>query len=182
MRKLYFLTVAFLVMTCLFACKKENNPAATITGKWNLQQQNSVQYVDGVKTIDTILFASSNNASNINFSKDGTYTSLSVFTSIDNNLGGTAASSNQQSGTYNYSGSSFSLSSGVAGFNNFIGFFATTMTAESTTPAITPISYVTKVVQLTSSKLTLHTETNFTGTYNSVSKTYKVVYDLYYTR
>src|ERR1700754_1952267 len=100
MRKLYVLTAAVLVVTCLFACNKENNPAATITGKWNLQQQNSVQYVDGVKTIDTILLASSNNASNINFSKDGTYTSLSTFTSIDNDLGGTAASSSETSGTY----------------------------------------------------------------------------------
>lgn len=179
MRKLYLFLIAALLVSGLFACKKDSKRelAAKLMGNWTLQRQNAVQYIDGVKQADTVFLASGNSSANVDFNPDGHYTSNSIF--VNPGLGG-GSNSSQINGTYTFDGSAFSVSAGVSGFSNF-GFFAFSTTAQTTAPMVQYGAYTAHIDQLTANKLTLHTETNYTVNGENSTHAYQLIYDLYYT-
>jgi hypothetical protein len=91
---------------------------AMLIGKWNLQQEHFVQYIDRVKQTDTTLNASSSSISNFQFNKDASFLSAAFSeSSTPGSLsGGLQVAVDTVRGTYSLSASTFNLSSPVAGF------------------------------------------------------------------
>ena len=176
--------IAVLMLFCLFSCNKGSNPgpynhlpndaASLILGKWNLQKESLVQYVDGVKKIDTTFNTSSNNIAAVEFNKNDTYSSESAY--ISNSLS-SGASNMETTGTYSIVGQVFIVNGAIAGFDTSLSFLNF-----SEVPVITPVSHSIQINQLTASSLNLHTEYVYTYTLNNVSKTNKTETDYYYTK
>ena len=160
--------------------------AGLIVGKWNLQQEKFMQYIDGIKKVDTSYTTSSLNISKAQFNSDGTYNCASH--SISGNgssslAGGTIVVASQDStyGTYTLNGSALNLSSTLAGFSNAAFFGSITASTISTTNVFVSRSF--QVSELTSSKLTVHLELMYTNTNTSaVTQTFKDEEDLYYSK
>ena len=195
MNKLSYIFILLLVVCGLAACHpgSGNNitptPSALIVGKWNLQQQKTVQYVNGVMKVDTTYLASSNSIANLQFNKDGSYHSASHFVSeigspIANPLNGGityTAAQDSTAGTYSIKNTSLNFSALVAGFASGAtpSFYGTTV---STLPTYTLISNTSQINELSTSKLNMHTEVVYSATLNSVVITYKNEIDFYYTK
>jgi hypothetical protein len=155
-----------------------------IIGQWTLQQEKYVQYVDAVKTQDVILNASSNNIATVQFNKDGTFASASVYSSdpTTSGLGSLPANvSAATTGTYGFADNLFHMSPYVTGLASgdagFYGFITT-----SSIPAYSPVSNTVKINQLTASDLNMHIEVVYTLTSDNVVQTYKTVGDYYYSK
>lgn len=185
MKKLSLLLSA-VALVSVISCKKDNNsPKATqqdmIVGKWNLQKQNVAEYVDGVSVSDSTLTASNKIVSYTQFDKSGSFTSVSVYNSAG--IGSLSPSSvtavDSLKGTYTFTGSLFSLSTLSVG-----SLSAPTITGGSlnSLPKYELLSQAAKIVTLTSSALTVHTEYAIKQTVGNVSQTYKTVEDSYFTR
>ncbi len=182
-------------MCCLSACQKGNgnsnsiagNPQTLILGKWNLMQQKFTQYINNVKQTDTLVAASANDAGYAQFNINGTYVSESHYF-VSNGNGGltggntTIAGRDSVAGTYNFSGTSFNLSSFLAGLN--VSSAISTLTGSASVPVITPVSHFAQINQLNSNTLTIHLEFVVTYTYTAtgIVNTVKTVSDLYYMR
>jgi hypothetical protein len=195
MNKLYYILIVCLLIGGLSACQHGSgngvapDASALIVGKWNLQQEKSVQYVNGVVKTDTTYLASSNNVANLQFNKDGTYHSAGHYVSeigspIANPLNGGITSITAQdstSGTYSIKNTSLNFSALVAGFANGAtpSLYGTTA---STLPTYALISNTSQINELSTSKLTMHTEVVYSETLNSVVTTYKNEIDFYYTK
>lgn len=189
MHRSYFLLLSFLFVCCLSACNKDglDKPQHLITGKWNLQRQNVVQYIDGVKKVDTAYLASANSVSYVNFNSNGAFNSVSHYFLASGATGGldgggvNIAAEDTTSGTYNYDGSVFSISSTVAGFGNAQAVFG--YSVDGGASVVKLVSHDASVVQLTASNLTLHIQFVYmVSTSATESKTYKSDDDFYYTR
>ncbi len=74
--------ISYIFIVCFLACglsachpgsgsNVTPTPSALIVGKWNLQQEKFVQYVNGVAKADITELASSNSIANLQFNKDG---------------------------------------------------------------------------------------------------------------
>src|SRR5581483_4033302 len=88
MNRKSLITLSLAACLGLFSCKKDGaasnqSSQRLIVGKWTLQQQQFVQYVDGVKKVDTILNATPNSIASIQFNNDGTFNSSSAYSSGD---------------------------------------------------------------------------------------------------
>jgi hypothetical protein len=164
-----------IAIACFCSCGKDNtSPQYSIVGKWNLQQQHVVMYLDKVKITDTILAASSTTYATAQFNQDGTFNSMAVYrpdnTSLLQNPGPSSANT---TGSYSYSGGVFTLVPGLAGWFSFgVG---------SSSPP-TGVSSSIQITQLTASKLAVHTEGTFTVTYNNGSHAYDQLFDFYYSK
>jgi hypothetical protein len=192
MNKLSHIVILCLLVCGLSACQRANgntvtpNALALIVGKWNLQQQKTMRYVDGVMKTDTVYLTSPTNVANIQFNRDGTYHSVSRFVSevgtpADPLSGGVAYTAAQDStyGTYTIVNTSLNFSALVAGFiTGTTGSFGTT----TTIPVFTLISNTSQINELTASKLNMHTEVVYTEAVNNVTTTYKNEIDSYYTK
>jgi hypothetical protein len=191
MNKLYYILIVCLLVCGLFACQRGsgNNVApkasTLIVGKWNLQQQKTVQYVNGVMKTDTTYLASSNNIASLQFNKDGIYHSVSRFIAevgpanpLNGGVSYTAAQDSTD-GTYSITNTSLNLSALVAGFiiDSPASFGTTT-----TLPVFTLISNTSQINELTVSKLNMHIEVVYTEAVNNVTTTYKNEVDSYYTK
>ena len=190
MRRTYTSVVLALLMCSLFACQKGGTSnsgiqSAPIVGKWNLQQQKIVQYIDGVKQVDTSVMASSTNFGHLKFNNDGTFNSASFSISITGIGGLGSGNSNMTSqdstyGTYTYvKGSIFDISAPIAGLNYGVSAVFNTTTA---VPIFTLVSKSSQINQLTTTNLNIHTEYIYTGTTTTDSKTYKSEQDFYYVK
>lgn len=146
-----------------------------LIGKWNLQQQKVLQYIDGVKKVDTTYLTAPNNVSNLQFNTDNTYTSNSFFHIADGL--GPYSSSGTAGGTYSYSATLFTMSGGIAGFGNVTATFLA-----GPAPVFHQDSHLEKVNQLTASLLNLHTESVVTATTTAGTQTVRYVNDYVYTK
>lgn len=195
MNKLYYILIICLLVFGLFACQHGSgnsvapDASALIVGKWNLQQEKTVQYVNGVMKTDTTYLTSPTNVANLQFNMSGTYHSASHYVSeigspIANPLnGGVTYTTAQDStfGTYSIKNASLNFSALVTGFANGAApsFYGTTA---STLPTYALISNTSQINELTTSKLTMHTEVVYSETLNSVVTTYKNEIDFYYAK
>ena len=186
MRRIYFLAASILLFISFFSCKKDNGkpyiPVSSqnlIVGKWVLQSEHSVEYIDGVKKIDTIMTASQNSYADLQFNSNGTFTASGMYAiSGGGSLSsGASVGSYSATGTYSFAGSNFSFEGSLLGFESGAVFGTTTAV-----PVITPVSHSTQVTEVTTTNLVMHTEVIYTYTLNNVSQTYKLENDLSYTR
>lgn len=191
MRNIRFILTSLIIAGCFWACRKDGKytpvpkgAQSLLVGKWTLQTEQVVQYIDGVKTIDTIYDTSPNSYAAIQFNQNGTFSSTSFYMIVGGTEGGlnqnNVVSVDTTKGTFAIAGTSFSLSAPISGFNADVNLYSITFT--TTAPVITPVSNSITINQLSSSKLTLHTDYVYTLTVSNVSKTYKVEDDYYYTR
>ncbi|MCR8558336.1 hypothetical protein KXD93_11805 [Mucilaginibacter sp. BJC16-A38] len=185
MKKLSLLLMA-VVLLAAASCKKDssaqnNTQQALIVGKWNLQKQNVTLYVNGGLQSDSSFTTSNKTVSYVQFNKGGSFTAVSVYNS--EGIGSTNLSSQPAvesvTGTYSFVGTAFSLSMPSIG-----SLSAPTITGISTTtlPVFHLVSQSAKIITLTSSAFTLHTEFTITETVNNNTQTNKTVQDSYYTR
>jgi len=193
MLKLYYLFIAGLLLCGFSACKKGGsgnsispNAAKLILGKWNLQQQKSVIYVNGAVKIDTTYLTSFTNVSRAQFNKDNTFNSVGLWTTVitDGNLNnGNSASMGMDStsGTYSIVNSSLNINVGLAGFSNMVGFYDAA-TSVGTVSLVNVVSRSSQIMVLTSSKFNLHYELVYNTILNNVTTNYKEEQDYYYTR
>ena len=188
MRRIYLLAVSVLLSSTLLSCQKGTgkayippSSANLIIGKWVLQQQHSVEYIDGVKKSDTIMSASQSSYADLQFNSNGTFAASGIYVISGNgNLSGLPSTGSYSStGAYSFAGSNFSIGGALLGFGGGASFFGTISTA---VPVFTPISHSAVVTSVTSANLAIHTENIYTYTLNNVSQTYKLENDLSYTR
>jgi len=194
MKKLYSLFALCLLLCGLISCQKGGgnqlpfNASTLIVGKWNLQQQKTVIYANGVVQQDTTCVTSFTNVSHARFNKDNTFNSVGLWSSVtgDNtNLGNNnivAAGMDSTSGTYHIVNSSLNITAALAGLRNMIGFYDA---ASSSGTVITPVNVVSRnsqIMVLTSSKFNLHYELVYNTIINNVTTNYKEEEDYYYTR
>ncbi|HVV55695.1 MAG TPA: hypothetical protein VHC47_10240 [Mucilaginibacter sp.] len=182
---------SLIIAGCFWACRKDGKytpipkgAQALLVGKWTLQSEQVIQYIDGVQTIDTNYSASPNSYAAIQFNQNGTFSSTSFYMMTGGAEGGLSqnnvVSVDTTRGTFAVAGSSFNLSAPISGFSTGLNLYGITFTPIA--PVITPVSNAITINQLTTSKLTLHTDYVYTSTVNNVSKTYKVEDDYYYVR
>ncbi|HEY9003362.1 MAG TPA: hypothetical protein VIM89_18545 [Mucilaginibacter sp.] len=190
MRKFYIPLLASLLVCSFTACKKGSdsyNASKLIIGKWNLQQQKTVIYVNGIKQIDTVYSASVFNAANARFNSNGTFSSVGYFhypgTESDplaiglNNVAGVDSTY----GNYSIVNSSLNISQAMAGFSNMVGFYDAA-TSPNTLHPVNVVSRSSQINQLTSSQFKLHYELIYNIVIDDASSSYKEEEDYYYTR
>ena len=180
MRRTCILLILLSVAGFISACQNDGKGVTPtlnttlLTGKWNLQQQKMVQYLDGVKKIDSTFTASSQSAAHLQFNKDGSFNSAGfTITGIatTGSLGGgiTSVARDSTYGTYSLASSALKLSEHIAGISSGpFSFFSNTSVS-----VFTPVSYTVQVNQLTSSSLSLHAEYIATVTQNGITQTFK---------
>jgi hypothetical protein len=184
MRKIYYLLLPVLLCG-LAACHKGNGTMGTTTqkamllGKWNLQQQHTVLYVDGVKQSDTTLTASAANISNVQFDANGSFASaaVAVFGQTGNLSGGLQTAVDSVKGTYSISASSFELSAPVAGFISSGASFST-----GPVPVMTLVSHTDQISKISAASLTLHLEYLINYSTPASTSLHKSVVDYYYNK
>jgi hypothetical protein len=193
MRRLFIFLLLVFVSAFLYSCSKDgkaNNVIPVqqqlIVGRWSLKQEKVVQYVDGVVNTDTTYNASSNNIASTQFNKDGTYSSVSLYSSSvsgSRNLDQTpVTTADSTSGIYSFAGTKFSVSAPLAGLGSGSFAFAESTTANATVAVFSALSNSITVKQLSVNRLNLHTENIYTLTNNKVSHTYKNECDYYYEK
>jgi len=151
-----------------------------LIGKWNLQKQNTVVYVDGTKQSETDRSASDKNISFIQFENDSKFTAISYYNSggIGSLSLGNVIEVDTVHGTFSFSGSVFKLSTpALAGFTDGV-----VAGSSGPPPVYHLISQSAQIVQLTTALLTLHTEYIVTETTTADTKTVKNELDYYYTK
>ena len=187
MRRIYLSAVSVLLFIGFFSCKKDNgkpyipvSAANLIVGKWVLQSEHSVEYIDDVKKMDTIMSASQNSYADLQFNSNGTFTVSGMYTIPGSGSlsSGASVGSYTGTGTYSFAGSNFSMEGTLLGFESG-GAFGAISTA---VPVITPVSHSAQVTEVTTTSLVMHTEVIYTYTLNNTSQTYKLENDLSYTR
>ena len=184
MKKIYLVLFLFLLICFIASCSKGGKGGGTpvqpslLVGKWNLQQQKTVVYVDGVKQTDTTLLASINNVGYAQFNKDNSFVSASMSRSnlTGGNVPGGAVAVDSTSGTYHVVSATLTLSAPLAGLGGGTGSFST----GTSVPVFTMISNSTQITLLTATTLNMHTEYIYTATTTANTKTYKNELDYYY--
>lgn len=187
-RKFYFLFLAISVPICIASCGKNASPGPSqtnlIVGKWTLQQEKYVQFIDAIERQNVTINTSANNVATVQFNKDGIFASASAYTSDPStNLGaGPTSESATTHGTYSFSNNSFQMSApyvtgladGTAGSYGFTGNVAI--------PTYAAVSNSVVINELTANSLKLHIEVVYTLTTNNVVQTYKTIGDYSYNK
>lgn len=182
MKRFIPLSLALMILFSFSACHKNAPSPSTqtmIVGKWILQKQNYVQYINNVKQVDTVCLASDTTAANVQFNTDKSFKSIGVY--LSKNLNNPANAEAEVSGTYTASNSVLTVSNTMAGLLFFQAFYSVSTNYNINT-AITNLVHTSKLNAITSTTLSIHTEDSYTATANSVSTNYKVVNDFYYTK
>ena len=181
------LYAAALIISCSKGGKTLGIPQSSqqlIAGQWSLQQQKVVQYLNGVVQLDTTYNTSLNNVARIQFNKDGTFYSISFYSTgtNSNNLSpGAVTTADSTAGVFSFAGTNFNVSAPIAGLGSS-GFPVGLSTVTANPAVFTPVSNSITVTQLTASRLSLHTENIYTLSSNQVSQTFKYECDYYFTR
>jgi hypothetical protein len=188
MNRLLYFIIYCLLLSGLYACNngKGNNPnpqnSQLLLGKWNLQQQNLVVYVDDKEQTDTTYLASTNQVGKAWFNKNGTYSSASYLNQFPSGVPSPLnvySAQDSTYGTYKINAQDLNLDNGIAGFDNFAYFSSTSGGA---IPVISNVKRSSEVMILTSSKLNIHTELSYSISIATGSKAYKNEDDFYYTK
>jgi hypothetical protein len=155
-----------------------------IVGKWTLQQEKYVQFIDAIERQNVTISTSANNIATVQFNKDGTFSSASAYTSDPStNLGaGLTSESATTHGTYSFSNNSFQMSvpyvtglaDGTAGSYGFADNVAI--------PTYFAVSNSVLINELTANSLKLHIEVVYTLTTDNVVQTYKTIGDYSYNK
>jgi hypothetical protein len=193
-RRLSILSLVVLISAFLYSCNKDSKAVGlsqtqAIVGRWTLTQQKVVEYVDGVVKTDTTYNAAPNNIARAQFNRDGTYSSVSVYSSEAigsfNLSQPPVTTADSTSGIYTFSGNRFSVSAPLAGLGSGSIAFAESVSPNSNGSPLGVFSAVSNSIvinQLTLSKLNLHTVNVYTLTNNNVSHTYRNEADYYYEK
>jgi len=180
MNRITYFLLFFVILLGFSACNNKDNATPNnqtmIVGKWNMQKEVYVEYVNNVKQIDTTCIASDTVYSNVQFNADKTFKSLSIRFSKILNVSSPGDEANT-SGTYTVSGTSFTLSESIGGI-----YFHSGGQAITGIPVYTNIKTTAQLNNLTANSMYIHTENDYTETVNNVSTDYKVTNDLYYTK
>jgi hypothetical protein len=182
MKRIAYLSLALIIMITFGACHKSSTAPSvqlTIAGKWNLQKQTYVQYVNDVKQVDTVCLASDTTAANVQFNADKSFKSIGIYLSKNPNNPSNAET--EVTGTYTASNSAVTVSNTMAGFLFFPAVY-NPATNYNVNTAITNQRHTSKLNAITSTTLSIHTEDSYTATASSVSTNYKMVNDFYYTK
>lgn len=192
MNKLNYFFIMCLLLCGLAACNSNKaigitpSSSSLILGKWNLEQQKTLQYVNGVVQIDTTFTASVSVNARAQFNADGTYNSASHYVAqtgppLTFGNGSIAAANDSTFGTYNIADTQLKLSSIVTGFISATLAYGTT-TFQSTLPTFALVSNISQINSLSSSKLNIHSEVIYSSSLNNTTTTYKNEFDYYYTK
>jgi hypothetical protein len=182
MKRIAYLSLALITVINFSACHKNSTVPgmqATIVGKWNMQKQTYVQYVNDIKQVDTVCLASDTTAANVQFNADKSFKSIGIY--LSNNSNNPSNAESEVSGTYTDSNSAVTVSNTMAGFLFFPAVY-NLATNYNINTAITNQLHTSKLNAITSTTLSIHTEDSYTATGNSVSTNYKMVTDFYYTK
>ena len=182
MKRIAFLSLALIAIFSFSACHKNStgpNVQATIVGKWNLQKQTYVQYVNDVKQVDTVCLRSDTLTAYVQFNTDKSFKSEGV--SFSKNSLNAPNMESEVTGTYTASNSALTVSNTMAGIVFFPAIYALSTNYNINT-AITNQQHTSKLNALTSNTLSIHTEDSYTTMGGSVSTNYKMVNDFYYTK
>ena len=194
MDKLYRVLIPCVLIATLSACQKGStvgapyNASNLILGKWNLQTQKTVIYANNLIQLDTTCVTSSTSVSYARFSKDNTFNSVSLWSSVTGsnaNLGSNntaAAGQDSTAGVYSIVNSSLNINAPLAGFRNVIGFYDAASSSGTVLPPVNVVSRSSHIDLLTSSQFNLHYELVYNTTINNVTTNYKEEEDYYYTR
>ncbi len=152
-------------------------PQKTLFGRWDLQAEQFVKYLNGAEMVNASAVAAGYNSSYIIFNSDSTYTSASI--DWYPALATFGVMKDDVAGTYHLADSSLLISSYLTGFNNI--FFGAPPNAP---PVIAPVSDKMVVRQFTDSTLYVHHEylANCTDPSAGPTGIYKYVWDLYYIK
>ena len=192
MNKLFCSFILCGLIASLSACQSEKGNDSTpqnsklILGKWSLQQQKSVQYIDDVMKTDTTFEITKSNVAYLQFNSNGTYNSVSHYIAQAGpplTLGnGTIVAANDTTfGTYNIANTDLQLSSSIAGFiSSTFSYGATTISTPL--PIFAIVSNTSQINTLTVSNLNIHSELIYSTTANGVNTIYKNEFDYYYTK
>jgi len=182
MKRIAYLSFALIIIFCFSACHKNStapNMQTMIVGKWILQKQSYVQYVNDVKQVDTVCLASDTLTADVQFNADKSFKSEGV--SFSKSPLSPSNMEVQVSGTYIASNSTLTVSKTMAGILFFPDVYSLTTNYNINT-VITNQLHTSKLNAITSNTLSIHTEDSYTATSNSVSINYKTVNDFYYTK
>lgn len=195
MNKLYRVLVLCASIAAFTACQKGSsggapyNASNLILGKWNLQKQRTVIYVNGAVQTDTICLSSFTNVSRARFNKDNTFNSVGLWSSFitggNTNLGSgntVVAGVDSTAGTYSIVNSSLNITAALAGLRNMVGFYDAASSSGTVLPPVNVVSRSSQINLLTSSQFNLHYELVYNTIINNVTTNYKEEEDYYYTR
>jgi len=195
MNKLYRVLVLCASIIALSGCQKGNivgaryNASNLILGKWSLQKQKTVIYVNGAIQLDTICVTSFTNVSHASFNKDNTFNSVGLWSGMtvaNTNLGGNntvVAGMDSTAGTYTIVNSNLNITAPLAGLRNMVGFYnAASSSAAVSQASINVISRSSQITLLTSSQFNLHYELVYNVIINDASSSFKEEEDYYYSR
>lgn len=182
MKYITYLSLALIAILTFGACHKNSTAPdmqISIVGKWNLQKQTYVQYVNDIKQADTVCLSSDTLIAYVQFNADKSFKSEGV--SFSKNSSNTPDMEAQVTGTYTASNSALAVSNTMAGIIFFPAIYALS-TNYNVNTAITNQLHTSKLNYITSNSLSIHTEDSYTATASSISTNYKVVNDFYYTK
>lgn len=172
--KSLFALVLVAYVACFFSCgAQKSDPQSPIVGKWSLQQEHVVVYLDNVNTIDTVLIANGPTQASVQFNGNGNYTSSSFYSAGTNLYSKIPPSSANVTGTYTYSASAFTVKPGLAGWFGVV-------TGSSTPPTMD--SATIKIISLNSSGLDIATTETFGITNGTGPHTYVENNEYYYRK
>src|ERR1700733_9215017 len=147
------LVLIIIIMMAFSACHKNAtgpNTQTMIVGKWILQKQNYVQYVNDVKQVDSVCLASDTIAANVQFNADKSFTSIGIYLSKNQNDPSNAET--EVTGTYTASNSAVTVSNTMAGIIFFPAIY-TLATNYNINTAITNQLHTSKLNAITSNSL-----------------------------
>ncbi len=191
MRRLLTPMVLIFFAALVFSCSKGGKTIGVaqssqqlIAGQWSLQQEKVVQYVNGKVQSDTSYNSSANNIARLQFNKDGTFHSISLYSTgpIGGNLSAAGVTTaDSTAGVFSFAGTNFNVSAPIAGLGSSSFAFGTL--TNNTNPAVfSPVTNTIKVTELTANRLTLHTENIYILVSSGTSQTYKNECDYYFSR
>jgi len=194
MNRTILIAFAAVLILCFSACGKNNGsgnnnaPDSTkikqtlIAGKWTMQKQTYVKYVNGIMQTDTTCIASDSLANYVQFNADsGTFKSGSIQTF---GVGSLSLSATVESitvgGLYSFTSTAFNLTPTVAGI--YLKNGVTLISGVASLPIYALVSHTVKLDQISTTHLSFFAEDVYQETINSVTATYKVDQVFYYTK
>src|ERR1700759_5606128 len=153
MKRLTYLSVVVISLFSFSACHKNSSSPSLqsqIAGKWNLQKQAYVQYVNDVKQVDTVCTAADTLTAYVQFNADKSYKSEGIFFSTYPNHSFSEETS--VTGIYTVSNSTLTVSNTMAGLMIFEAAYGTTASNLPVT-TITNQLHTSKLTAITSNTL-----------------------------
>jgi hypothetical protein len=195
MRRLLFVFFGLIVIICAVSCRKNDKialttpvvdsikkpvvvaPQITLAGRWDLNAEKYVKYLDGAEILNTSGIAAPYNLAYVIFNSDSTYTCLAMdwYPALPTY----GVMKDEVAGIYHVADSTLYVSTYLAGLNTI--YYGGSPDAP---PALTPVSDKMVLRQFTDSTVTVHHEYVFNCSDPSAGPVgnYKYIWDLYYRK